>query len=52
MYQMQEVAKCYLFLILLDFYENIYLDPNQLLKHLLCFNFIYEDLRLQSLSLK
>ena len=29
MYQMQEVAKCYLFLILLDFYENIYLGPNQ-----------------------
>ena len=37
-YQMQEVVKCYLLLILLVFYEHIHLGPNQPLRHLLCFS--------------
>ena len=44
MYQIQELAKGYLFLIFAHFLLHIHLGPNQSLRHLLCFNFRCEDI--------
>ena len=47
MYRIQEVVKCYLFLIFTRFfYEHIHVGSNQSLTRLLCFSFIYKDLSL------